>query len=92
VQSRYIGKLRGGPEVYVPDHIPAYVYFDTTLSYSRDTFGHPTEIFLTVNNVFNKVFPVWPGAGAAPGAGSSTLPQVYNTMLRYFTVGVRAKM
>ncbi len=91
LQSRLIGALRFGPEVFVPDHIPAYVYFDMTVNRKMEIAGAQTEWFFTVNNLLNKVYPIVPSLGTAPGAGIGTLPQTYDAMLRYFTMGVRAQ-
>ncbi len=94
LQTRVIGRLKTGPEVYVPDHIPMYYYYDATLNYKTEIKGAQTEWFFTVNNLFNKVYPNFrgdPAQLASPGAGIGTIPQVYDTMLRYFTLGVRAQ-
>ena len=91
LQSRVIGRLNAGPEIYVPNHIPVWVYFDTTISKKVEVAGHQTEWFFTVNNVLNKIYPNFPSPGqqlASPGAGIGTIPAVYDAMLRYFTVGV----
>jgi len=91
VGSRYVGKLKGGPVFhYTPDHISAQVYFDTTVSYDTEIGGANTEFFLTVNNLFNKKYPLWPQT-QLPGITLPTITSQYDIMLRYFTVGARAK-
>jgi outer membrane receptor protein involved in Fe transport len=88
---RYIGKLKGGPQfVYTPDHISPVVYFDTTLSYDATIGGADTELYVTVNNLFNKKYPLWPQT-LLPGITLPTIISQYDVMLRYFTFGVRAK-
>ena len=91
VQARYIDKLRLGPQVYVPDHLPAYTYFDTTFKYDTKFSGVNTQFFFTVNNLFNKIYPIWTDPTATPGGGGPTLSSIYDVMLRYYTVGVRAQ-
>ena len=87
---RYIGELKGGPQFhYNPDHIGATVYFDTTASYDAKIGGADTEFYLTINNLFNKKYPLWPQT-LLPGITLPTILSQYDVMLRYFTVGVRA--
>jgi len=91
VGSRYIGKLKGGPVFhYTPDHIAAQVYFDTTVSYETKIRGADTEFFLTVNNLFNRKYPLWPQT-QLPGITLPTITSQYDIMMRYFTLGARAK-
>ncbi len=89
MQVRYIGKLKAGPdEFWRPDHIPALAYVDTTVRQRFEVNGHDTEVFLTINNLFDKVYPIW-GQTTSPGSAIATIPQLYDTMLRYYTAGVR---
>jgi outer membrane receptor protein involved in Fe transport len=94
VQERFIGqgtydvtKVEG---VTISDNsIPAVLYTDLTLKYGFKTFGGSQELFLTVNNLFNKAPPLFP-------TGSPILPSEYNRTLydgigRFFTAGVRFK-
>ena len=97
---RVIGKLKGGPDRFYAndcrtvrmlpfdcDRIPAYYYFDTTVRQRFEVAGRETEVFLTVNNVFDKVFPLWPNSSG--GISIPTIGSVYDRMLRYYTAGVR---
>ena len=99
-QMRVIGKLKGGPDRFYAndcrtvrmlpfdcDRIPAYYYFDTTVRQRFEVAGRETEVFLTVNNVFDKVFPLWPNSSG--GILIPTIRSVYDRMLRYYTAGVR---
>ena len=103
VQARSISKLKGGNgrgRVYkFPDgngglkdaNIPLYVYWDTTFRYRTELAERDTELFLTINNVFNKIYPLWPGTGGNPSSGLPTIVSVYDIMLRYYTAGIRVR-
>ncbi len=92
LQARHLGKLKAGPtRVYTLKGIPDWVYFDTTLERQFDVRGHEATAFVTVNNLLNKAYPIWPGTLASVGTDMPTIVEVYDVMLRYFTVGVRAK-
>ena len=91
LQGRYISHLfitSNANQVYSPSHVPAVVYFDTTLSYKFSIAGKPTETYLTINNLFNKKPPLLP-TNSGPGQYYPTILELYDVMGRYFTVGVK---
>jgi outer membrane receptor protein involved in Fe transport len=94
IQERFIG--RGTYDVTkvegltISDNsIPAIAYTDITLRHNFGSWGGNQEVFLTVNNLFNKSPLLFPN-------GSPILPSMYNRTLydgigRFFTAGVRFK-
>ncbi|HWW55844.1 MAG TPA: TonB-dependent receptor [Sphingopyxis sp.] len=95
VQGRYLsgGKYDStlGPTALPVEqnHVPAVFYADATL---KQRIGEPAngiEMFLTVNNLFNRKPPLAPqGAVTIP---RQTNPYFYDMVGRYYTVGARAR-
>lgn len=89
VQERYIGPITQLPNapngIFVDPKLSSVFYTDVTAKYS---FGKGRELYVTVNNLFNKQPPV-EGNIFAPALGYPTVPLTYDLDGRYYTVGVR---
>ena len=96
VQERYIGSgdidstLVEGIDMNL-NHVGAYWYTDLTLKYrpSLPSIAQDTELFLTVNNLFNRDPPAVPPTSST--FQQPTNASLYDTLGLYFTVGVRLK-
>ncbi|NOW44929.1 outer membrane receptor protein involved in Fe transport [Novosphingobium sp. SG751A] len=93
VQQRYIGpalmdatKVEG---VYTDENdIPAVFYTDATLSYKLKKLGLDAELYLTVNNIFNREPPIDiapPSSFSIPNARNNydRIGRMYNAGLRF---------
>jgi outer membrane receptor protein involved in Fe transport len=92
VQERYIGggainsALVEGVDINV-NHIGAVYYTDASVAYD---FESGAEVFLNVTNLFNRSPPpALPPPSTFQNQPSN--PDLYDTMGRYFTAGVRFK-
>jgi hypothetical protein len=98
LQNQWLGKVRlATSEVsptnqnYVQPKLPSFRVLDATLSkkfgMAGDNGGN-TEVFLTVNNVFNERAPLFPSDSGLPNLFYPTLG-FHDDMGRFFTLGVR---
>jgi iron complex outermembrane recepter protein len=69
--------------------VPAVWYTNLTLDYALPVQKIDGHVFFTVNNLFDKQFPLIPGT--IPGVNIPTALSLYDTVGRAFTVGVRVK-
>jgi hypothetical protein len=85
------GALPNGARVqFVDDHVGAVFYTDLTLRAKIDVGGgRKFEPFLTINNLFDRDFPLIPGT--VPGVNLPTNIAIYDIVGRAFTGGVRFK-
>jgi outer membrane receptor protein involved in Fe transport len=89
VQESMIGKIKLGPTlVYAEPDVPAVFTTDLTLTARPAMMKGRGEVFLSVNNLFDRSPPLVYGF-TAPGIGLSTLQNLYDSTGRQFTVGVR---
>ena len=89
VQEDVIGPIKNGPTlVFNEPATPVHSTTDLTLTYSLDGLFARPNLFLTVNNLFNRTPPLVYGT-TAPGIGLSTILPLYDTTGRYFTLGAR---
>jgi iron complex outermembrane recepter protein len=91
-QERYIGSYRRSDLfVYTRNDIAAVGYTDLNLSYDvKSSFG-TWQVFGTVNNLFDRGYPITP-IGSNPGLAISTFRSIYDVTGRYFTAGVRMSL
>ena len=93
VSEQYIGKLKLGSQepnqIFADPKVKPVWYTDATISYRLPSLGGTTELFLTVNNLFDKDPPLIPGT--LPGLNLPTIISLYDTVGRAFTFGARAK-
>jgi iron complex outermembrane receptor protein len=94
-QVRYYSKLAlsGNPtQFYVASSLPAIYYNDVSLNYTFKAAGHPAQVFVAVDNLFDQAPRIWPGTNSAAAPGSSN-PSVAGDDIvgRYFTLGLRIK-
>ena len=91
VQERYIGGLTCGyTHVCVASaKIPAVAYTDLSASYKIPS-NENLELFANVTNLFDKDPPIFNRA-PQPTLAYPTIPALYDTIGRYFVVGVRLK-
>lgn len=91
VSQQYIGPLTlGSPEpnqIWAEPDVGAVWYTDLTLSQKLPAFGGDIEMFLTVNNLFDRDPPLIPGT--LPGLNLPTIISLYDTVGRTYTVGAR---
>lgn len=94
VSEQFISKLSlDAPvpdSIYVSPNVAAVWYTNLTLDHTFDIDGAATDVYLTVNNLFNKQFPIIPGT--IPGLNVPTVISLYDTVGRAFTLGVRADL
>lgn len=90
-QGRYIGGYkRSNLFVYKNNAIGSVFYTDLNLSYDIRTPHGDFQIFTTVNNLFDRGYPITP-IGSNPGLAVSTFRSIYDVTGRYFTTGVRVR-
>ena len=94
VQERYIApslmdatKVEG---VYTNNnHIPAVYYTDMTVTYKLEAFGSSNELYLTVNNLFDRDPPT--DVSPPTSFAQPTNRTVYDGIGQYFNFGIRFK-
>jgi len=88
-QENLIGAMKLGPtQVYTEKSLPAFLTTDLTLTVRPKTNRIRSEIFFTVNNLFDATPPEF-FQTTVPGLGLGTLQILYDTTGRQFTAGVR---
>jgi outer membrane receptor protein involved in Fe transport len=93
-QERYIGRglidstLVEGVDIN-RNRVDAVFYTDLTTKYTVPINGHESEFFLTVSNLFNKDPP--PAPPQSTTFQQPTNAALYDTIGRYYTLGVRVK-
>jgi outer membrane receptor protein involved in Fe transport len=91
VQERIVGRIKTGPQfVYATKAMPTVYYTDVTVTAKVPGSEGSSELFLTVNNLFDKQPPLFPDR-INSGVFYPTLQSVYDVMGRYFTAGVRLR-
>jgi iron complex outermembrane recepter protein len=91
-QERMVGSQQYNPLViYAQPSVPAVFYTDLTVRYQIPILSGNFEIFATINNLLDKQAPLIYGS-ILPGLGLSTIPGLYDTTGRYFTLGFRIKL
>jgi len=90
LMEQYIGRFRLGSDepnqVFEKNRFGSVMYTDLTASYQFPDSHGRWEMFLTVNNLFDREPPVIPGV--TPGVGLPTLA-LYDSIGRVYTAGVR---
>lgn len=94
IQERYLGTARQGSDTPWIDGIdiadgklPAVFYTNVTASYDLGIDGGKQQLFVSVQNVFNRQIPF--GAYSASSSFASGYNAAYDSIGRYFTAGVR---
>jgi len=88
-QENLIGAMKLGPtQVYAEKSLPAFLTTDLTLTVRPKTNRIKSEVFFTVNNLFDATPPEF-FQTTVPGIGLGTLQILYDTTGRQFTAGVR---
>ena len=96
VQERLIGpvinsaSLIVGTNVNCCNNTPTYAYTDATLTYKFEALDKHQELFLTVQNIFDRNPPVAPGN--ATNYISYTNFGDYDALGRRFTLGIRMRL
>jgi iron complex outermembrane receptor protein len=94
VSEQYIGKFKLGTtepnQVVLNPDVPAVLYTDLTLSQKISAGRGDFELFLTVNNLFDKQAPLIPAVSS--GGSIPTITSLYDVVGRAFTVGARIKI
>lgn len=89
VQERMIGGFdKSHIAVYQDNTMPSVFYTDVNAGYRFQVGGFDSTVFLTVNNAFDKVPPLFPAT--VPGLAIPTIRSLYDINGRYFTLGVRS--
>ncbi len=96
LQSQWLGKVdmrtaavTPAAQNFVKPKLPSYQVLDATISKRIDSdSGHKTDVFLTVNNVFNERAPLFAPNNGLPNLVYPTLG-FHDDMGRFFTAGVR---
>jgi outer membrane receptor protein involved in Fe transport len=70
------------------NHTPAVWYTDATLTVALGATGHGQELFMSVNNLFDRDPPI---ATSNPTSFSSPTSSAYDPVGRYLSVGLRAR-
>ena len=91
-QERYIGSYkRSNIFVYDKNSVGAVAYTDLSLSYDIKTASGTFQVFTTVNNLFDRGYPIT-AIGSNPGLAISTFRSIYDVTGRYITTGVRIRL
>jgi len=92
VQETMFGAMRLGPtQIYANPKLDPVFYTDATVSYRLPAFNGNMDVFLTANNLFDRRPPLIPST-TVPGINYPTLFQLYDTIGRQLTFGVRFRM
>lgn len=93
LQERFIGSGNVDntftPAIIADNHVPAVWYTDLTLRANITQSSDKLQVFLTVNNLFNKQPPIVPSIPY--GGYRATNFSLYDVVGRYVTFGVSAK-
>ncbi len=90
-QARYIGGYnRSNLFVYRDNKIGSVVYTDLNISYDVESSMGDFQLFATVNNLFDRGYPIT-AIGSNPGLAVSTFRSIYDVTGRYMTAGVRLR-
>lgn len=91
LNERYVGSGKidadAGPTTFIDNSVGAVWYTDLTLRWNPQIVGRDGEVFLTVNNLFDKDPPIVPTIPY--GAYRATNFSLYDVVGRYFTIGWR---
>lgn len=94
IQERFIGEARQGVDTAWIDGVdiangklPAVFYTNLNVNYDLGLGDGKQQVFLSVQNVFNRQIPF--GAFGASSSFASSYNAAYDVMGRYFTAGVR---
>jgi outer membrane receptor protein involved in Fe transport len=79
----------GPSQVFAAGAIPAQAYFDTTVTWRPRVLGHQAELFVTVNNLFDR--DPEPTLGFLIAGASFGNRGLYDLIGRTYTTGVRFK-
>jgi len=91
VRERMIGSYdKSHLFVYVDNKMPTVFYTDLSASYKLPVLGGSSELFLNVDNLFDKKPPFWPQS-STPGLQPPTVRTTYDIVGTYFTAGIRAR-
>ncbi len=89
--EQYVGSMKlgipGSPDRFVHPDVGSVWYTDLTLRADVPAQGGNLQLFLTVNNLFDRSPPLIPGT--TPGANMPTNFTVYDSVGRAFTAGAR---
>ncbi|MCG2840339.1 TonB-dependent receptor [Sandaracinobacter sp. RS1-74] len=91
IAQQYIGSMTlgipGSPQNFVEPKVGAVWYTDLTLRADVPAAGGNAQLFLTINNLFDKDPPLIPGT--TPGVNLPTNFAIYDMVGRTFTAGLR---
>ncbi|TIX50504.1 TonB-dependent receptor domain-containing protein [Alteraurantiacibacter aquimixticola] len=73
------------------NEIPAVFYMDARFNYDFELAGSDAQVYLSVNNLFDKDPPVIPGYGFFTAAATQTNTALHDVLGRRYTLGVRLK-
>lgn len=93
LQERFISSMaRVTPPTTIDDnHIAATFYTNLRVGYRLDKLPGAPEIYASVDNLLDQEPRITETSGGAAGLWYVTTAQLYDTIGRFFTVGVRAK-
>jgi iron complex outermembrane receptor protein len=82
----------GDPTLFYASDLGSRVYHDVAIDYGFEAAGHSGQLFLAVNNLFNKEprYSLNPNFVTAPGFGSVAVSGD-DEVGRYFTLGLRMR-
>lgn len=92
IQERYVGGLKRSTWqfVYEDNDVPAVFYTDLSMSYDFEHgSGNRVQMFLTINNLFDKMPPFVPERSQAPGIDYPGLRVIHDIVGTMFTAGFR---
>ncbi len=91
-QERYIGGYnRSDLFVYRDNRVGSVAYTDLNVSYDVKAAFGTFQIFTTINNLFDRGYPIT-AIGSNPGLAVSTFRSIYDVTGRYITTGVRIRL
>ena len=94
-QIRYLSSEHpnGDPTlIYSDPDIPAVTYVDLGATWDVETWGHKSQVFLTIQNAFDKAPPLYASAAFTGNPGFYyPVPTGYDLVGRYYNLGLRFK-
>ncbi len=93
IQERFIGAHRRviPPVTIDQDHVPAVFYTNLTIRQQIEAGNAKPELFLSINNLFDKDPPPSDTNNISLGTSRVVDPLLYDTIGRYITVGGRIR-
>jgi iron complex outermembrane receptor protein len=94
LQDTYLSSFKKATltgQVFVIPKVPSFNTLDLTIDKKVELKANEFDVYLSVQNVGNRLYPLYPTNSQNPGLFYPTPSNFGNSMGRYFTVGIRGK-